>query len=209
MKRCPTCNQVFFDEALSFCTDDGSILEADAASEGTAPTLLNSDPMATMLSPGTTSPTYAPPPTGGSLGSSPGGFGGEIPGTTPIAPHSWQSPPSQPDWNATAQPAAWQPPPPPSYGTASRTPQQGLAIASMIVGLVSITLGWICLGAVEAIAAIIMGIIALVMAKNDPGKFGGKTFAWVGIGTGGAVLLITIGIWIIYVVFMAVASTTK
>ncbi|MEO6394229.1 MAG: DUF4190 domain-containing protein [Pyrinomonadaceae bacterium] len=209
MKRCPTCNQVFFDEALSFCTDDGSILEVDASGEGTAPTLLNSDPMATMVSPGTTSPTYAPPPTGGPYGSSPGSFGGEIPGSAPMAPHSWQSPPSQPDWNAPAQPAAWQPPPPPGYGIANRSPQQGLAIASMICGLVSITLGWICLGPVEAVAAIIMGIIALVMAKNDPGKFGGKPFAFVGIGTGAAVLLLTIGIWIIYVVILGASSMSR
>jgi hypothetical protein len=223
MKRCPTCNQVFFDDALSFCTDDGTILEPDTSTPSAVqPPVSSSDLQATMVSPSGSIPGYTPPSYGSGAGNlSPGSAPGSGPGYAP--PPSYGSAPgsmggqqplgggplSQPDWGAQPQQQSWQPPPVPGYGVATGSPSQGLAIASMIVGLVSVTLGWLCLGWLEAIAAVIMGIIALVMANSDPKRYGGKTFAYVGIGTGALSILGTIAIWIIYVFILAAGSTTK
>jgi hypothetical protein len=73
----------------------------------------------------------------------------------------------------------WQPPAPPAY---ANKPQQGLAIASMILGAVSITIGFCCyLGVLTSPIAIILGAISLVQIKNDPAHNGGKPFALVGV----------------------------
>src|SRR5207302_8885791 len=53
----------------------------------------------------------------------------------------------------------WQPPPPMAF---SPSPQQGLALTSMILGVVSITIGWCCyFGVITAPISIIMGAISL------------------------------------------------
>ena len=81
----------------------------------------------------------------------------------------------------SAQPA-WQPPPPPSYAAG---PQQGLAVASLICGIFTITIGLCCyLGVVSGPVAIGLGIAALNQIKNNPDKFTGKPFAITGIVTG-------------------------
>jgi Domain of unknown function (DUF4190) len=128
-------------------------------------------------------------------------MGADIPNAGPMSPPAWNAP--QP------QQQSWQPPPPPGYGSMVKTPQQGLAIASMIVALVSMTLGWICLGTIEGIAAVIMGVIALVLMNNDPKKFGGKTFAWVGIGVGAARVILMIAFYIIYFVIYGATQLNR
>ena len=76
----------------------------------------------------------------------------------------------------------WQPPPPPSYAAG---PQQGLAVASMICGIFTITIGWCCyLGVITGPVAIGLGIASLNQIKNSPDKFTGKPFAITGIVTG-------------------------
>lgn len=170
MKRCPSCNQEFSDEWLTFCTQDGtSLIEVEASAPEPPPTLWRSPPMPPSVSP-TEQPTldmpdaYRPPLAGFN-----------------------QPQPLQ---------AGWTPPPPPAYPLA---PQQGLAIASLALGIVSITVGWCCsFGILTSPIAIVLGIISLVQIKNGPTRYGGKGMAIGGIVTGGlyfVILALIILLW--------------
>src|ERR1041385_4578386 len=115
MKRCPTCNQTFSDEWLTFCTSDGTSLVAMDAYQ--APTIIAppGDLPATINEPANFPAAYTPP-TG---------------------------------------PSPWQPPPP---AATFRGPSQTVAIWSLVLGLVSITLGWCCsFGLLTAPTAIALG----------------------------------------------------
>ncbi len=73
--------------------------------------------------------------------------------------------------------------------------RRGLAITSLVLGILSIpTLGLLGLG---ALLAIVLGIVALVKAKNSPGEYGGKGLAIGGIVCGGLSVLIVIPVGII------------
>ena len=140
MKRCPTCNQTFSDEWLTFCTSDGSPLVVD-----------DPIPPVTLVMP-TARPTS------------------EI------------SQPPVTSTRAPVQPAAWQPPPPPAIPI---RPSQNLAVSSLTLGVISITLGWCCsLGMVSAPVAIVLGIYSLNQIKNQPERHGGKSLAIAGIAMG-------------------------
>ena len=96
---------------------------------------------------------------------------------------------------APAQPAAsFQPfyaPPPPVPAAVQRT--SGLAIASMVVGIVSILVSCILwpLGAVLAAVALVLGIVGLNETSKDP-SVGGKGMAIAGIVLGGIGVLLVI-----------------
>jgi hypothetical protein len=93
-------------------------------------------------------------------------------------------------------PQAWAPPPPPAYSAKS---QQSLAVASMVLGIVSITVGWCCsFGILTSPVAIVMGIVALVQIKNEPAKYGGKGFAIGGIIMGALYCAVFIVIILLY-----------
>ncbi len=156
MKRCPTCNQTFSEGWLSFCTQDGTALVDDSVSQSEP-----MDPMATMM---------APPPPLASL-NKPAGWN-----TPPGGIGSGQFTPPQPIQ------AGWQPPPPPAY---SIGPKQGTAVAALICGIFTVTIGWCCyLGVITGPVAIGLGIYSLIQIKNFPDKFTGKPFAITGIVTG-------------------------
>jgi hypothetical protein len=92
--------------------------------------------------------------------------------------------------------SAWAPPPPPPYPV---QPQQSLAVASLVLGIVSITVGWCCyFGTLTGPMALILGIVSLVQIKNDPKKYGGKGFAIGGIVTGGLYFVILAFIIVLY-----------
>jgi hypothetical protein len=179
MKRCPTCNQTFTDEWLTFCTQDGtSLVEATGSSTEPPPTLWRQPPMPPSVSP-TEQPTldmpdrYQPP---SALASTPQSL--------------------QPGWQPSPQPIGWTPPPPPAYPVAK---QQSLAAASLILGIVSITVGWCCsFGVLTAPIALVLGIISLVQIKNEPTKYGGKGLAIGGIVTSGMYLLGILAIILLY-----------
>ena len=66
--------------------------------------------------------------------------------------------------------------------------RKGLAIASLVLGILSIpTLGLFVVG---AIAAIVLGVIALGKIKKEPATYGGKGMAVAGIITSGVSLLL-------------------
>ena len=105
MKRCPTCNKTYTDDALSFCPSDGTPLVNDTGS--------SFDPQATILAspPKVTTPSSpfdqppandwgspAPPPAQSDWGGTPAAAGGYQPGSQPIGAQgsSWAAPPPPP-----------------------------------------------------------------------------------------------------------------
>lgn len=74
--------------------------------------------------------------------------------------------------------------------SATTPPRQGLAIASLVMGILSVpTLG--CLG-LGALVGIVLGIMALVRANRDPGEYGGRGLAIGGIVASAFSLLVAI-----------------
>ncbi|HYN00669.1 MAG TPA: DUF4190 domain-containing protein [Aestuariivirgaceae bacterium] len=113
---------------------------------------------------------------------------------------SAELPPSSPAWRPPQRAVPeWQPPPPPYY---VQPQSKSLATAAMILGIISVTVGWLCLGPLFAIAAIVLGAVALSQIKKTPERVGGKQMAWIGVVTGSLALL---GIIILYV-FVIIAS---
>lgn len=176
MKRCPTCKQIFEEEWLSFCTQDGTTLveESNASTEPAATILAPSQPEALAAQPAWVTPSA------------------ELPASSP----QWQPPlPAAP---------VWQPPPPPAY---VQPESKGLATAAMVVGIISVTVGWMCLGPIPGIAAIIMGAVALSQIKKTPDRAAGKPMAVVGVVTGSVTVLIYAGIMVFYLVLLIAANS--
>lgn len=162
MKYCPQCHKQYTEIWITFCSDDGTILIDTSATPSQQPP------------PGSRRAPYAPPseqPTWRS--------------PDPNAPGGWVAP----DQFDPIQSPVWQPPPPP--GVFPRQQQnQGLAIASMILGLLSFVVGIFCLGPIPGVIALVLGLVALSQIKKDPARNGGKPFAIVGIVTGSISLLL-------------------
>jgi hypothetical protein len=174
VKRCPSCQQTFDEEWLSFCTTDGTTLIEDAGSA--------SEPPPTVLGP----PPVVLKPEQDDLALPAAGYG--------AVGGQYAEQPVQPEW---------QPPPPPS----SAQPQsKGLTTASMVLGIISVTVGWFCVGPVPAIIAIILGFVALSQMKKYPDRVGGQPLAWIGIVSGGLMLLIYGGIMIFYIAIVAIGA---
>jgi Domain of unknown function (DUF4190) len=93
---------------------------------------------------------------------------------------------------------AWQPPPPPPMrqGTGQK---QGLAVASLVLGIFSFTIGWCCsIGLLSAPVGIVLGIISLVQIKNDPATNTGKPLSIIGIAMSGFYIVIWFLIFMLY-----------
>lgn len=170
MKHCPTCDQTFEEDWLSFCTQDGTTL-IDESSSNPPPTI------------------PAPQPTSQNDQATL-----NLPSPVELNP-AWQSPSGVP---------AWQPPPPPNY---ARPLNKSLATAAMIIGILSLAVGWICLGPIPGVVAIILGAVALSQIKKSPERVAGRQAAWVGIATGGLTVLIYAGIMIVYIVAAIIANS--
>lgn len=168
MKRCPTCNQTFTDEWLTFCTQDGtSLVDAGVSPQEPPPTLM-APAMPPSVSP-SEQPTLDLP-------------GGSPPPARFSAPQSLES--------------GWNPPPPPARVSA---PQQSLAALSLVLGIVSVTVGWCCyFGVLTGPIAIGLGIYSLTQIKNNPTQYGGKGLAIGGIVTGGLYFVFVALIILIY-----------
>lgn len=172
MKRCPKCNQEFSEEWLTFCTSDGTPLtEAPRSEDYPPPTLAM--PQAPVTATQEERPTMRMP--------SEGVYGGPL-----AAPYQQQ--PVAPSWQA-----------PPAPFIAVPQAQQTMAVASLVLGLVSVTLGWCCsFGLLTAPVAVGLGIFALVQIKNKPELYTGKPLAIIGIATGALYVLGTILMIVIY-----------
>ena len=100
---------------------------------------------------------------------------------------------------------AWQPPPPPIYAV---PPNKSLGVAAMILGIISVTVGWMCFGPIPGIAAIILGAVSLSQIKKNPERVTGKQFAWVGVITGSLTLVIYAVVMVFYVI-VAIMSANQ
>lgn len=119
--------------------------------------------------------------------------------STPAA----ELPPSSPEWRPPQRAVPeWQPPPPPHIQPQSKN----LATSSMILGIISITIGWLCYGPIPGIAAIILGAVALSQIKKTPERVGGKQMAWTGVITGSLTILLYAGLIIFYIVLAIAAN---
>ena len=76
----------------------------------------------------------------------------------------------------------------------------------MILGIISVTVGWLCMGPIPGVAAIILGAVALSQIKKAPDRVGGKQMAWIGVVTGGLTVLIYAGLMIFYIVVAIAAN---
>jgi ABC-type antimicrobial peptide transport system permease subunit len=78
-------------------------------------------------------------------------------------------------------------------------PKQGLAVASLVLGIFSITFGWCCsLGLITAPTGIVLGIVSLVQIKNDPAGNTGKPLSIIGIVLGSVYLAFWIALVMLY-----------
>jgi hypothetical protein len=176
MKYCPQCRKEYTDTWITFCSDDGTILNEEFSPPGDP----NWDPRIrtqTAVPPSEQATQWMPPPSPG-----PGGW-------------------VVPDERGPVRPA-WQPPPVPMT-VRPPGPSQGLAIASMVIGLIGLFTGLFCFGPIPGIAALIMGLVALSQIKRTPDRVGGKPFAIVGI-VAGSVSLLFYGLMFLWVIIAAI-----
>lgn len=190
MKRCPNCNLTFEEDWLAFCTQDGTTLIDESPAKA-------NEPPPTIMAP-------APPPPPGGWKAPSGDLGSSPFQSQPIPPPPPPSNLGQPLGGLGSgqfQPpqqmqGGWQPPPPPPY---VQGPKQGIAVASMICGIATMTIGWCCyLGVLSGPVAIGLGIYQLIQIKNKPDEAGGKPFAIVGIATAAAYFVLLAFIVLIY-----------
>lgn len=130
----------------------------------------------------------------------------------PPAPRAETSEPAFPA--AAPAPEPYRPPtqasaPAPGYQPVSQMPpSQGLAIASMVCGIIALIFccGWY-VALPLSIAAIVMGHIATSKAKADPQRFGGRGMARAGLITGYLALIGSILVAIFFAQFAGLSET--
>jgi hypothetical protein len=171
MKYCPQCNKQYSEAWLTFCTDDGSLLREDltpAADPNWDPRIRKTqfdDP-----SEHTTQWLPRDPATAG------GGW---------VAPDERVPDARQYERGPVARP--WQPPAPPLQPYATSSPP-GVAIASLVVGIIGLMVGFLCAIPIPGIVAVILGFVALSQMKKAPNPTG-RGLAIGGIVLGGINLL--------------------
>jgi hypothetical protein len=144
---------------------------------------------------------------------------GEPPPTVAATPETPLSSNEQATWNLPSgsgsgglpvepQPVqrGWQPPPPPAYAA---PPNKSLAVAAMVLGIISVTVGWMCFGPIPGIAAIILGAVSLSQIKKNPERVSGKQFAWTGVITGSLTVVIYLVVMVFYIVLIAIGAANK
>src|SRR5690349_92851 len=172
MKYCPQCNPQYTESWLTFCSDDGTML----IEELSPPVDPNWNPIIRepKVEPRSEQETQWLP-------------------REPPLPGGWVAPDERPPMTPV-----WQPPPPPLQ---PRKPQsQGLAVASMITGILGLALG--CIGPLPAIAAIVLGLMALSQIRQSPQTIGGKPLAIIGIVTGS----LTVAFYVLLLIWMILAG---
>ncbi|MFN0089415.1 MAG: DUF4190 domain-containing protein [Acidimicrobiales bacterium] len=110
-------------------------------------------------------------------------------------------PDNPPQW--TPPPSPW--PTPPAYGPPPR-PTEGLAIASLVLGVASFALCGI--GAITATAGLALGIAAHRKIAASHGQLAGRELAIAGIATSAVALGITLLVILFYTfLFLVLASS--
>ena len=95
------------------------------------------------------------------------------------APQFANEAPVQPNWQQPVSPA--------QYG--QQELKSGLAVASMVIAIVSFPTTFLLFGLILAPIALVMGIVALMRATKKPTIYGGKGFAIAGISVSAFVCL--------------------
>jgi hypothetical protein len=133
-----------------------------------------------------------PPPSGGYTPPPPSGGG-----ATPPPP----PPPS----------GGYVPPPPSGYAAApagyAAPRTDGLAIASLIIGILSLVCSVACLGVILGPTAAIMGFISRQRIASSGGTVGGGTLATVGLVLGIIGFIASVG-WFFTIISGAISSST-
>lgn len=163
MKYCPQCNRQFTDAWITFCSEDGSLLREQMS----RPKDPNWDPQIREPEVKTRSEQETQ----------------WLPRDPPLQGGGWIAPDERAPMAPPMAPplgAPWRPPPPPLQPVGQ--PSQGLAVGSMITGILGLIFG--CFGPLPGIAAIILGCVALSQIKKSPLTTTGKPLAIVGIVTG-------------------------
>ena len=173
MKYCPQCKRQFTESWLSFCSDDGTKLIEDLS----PPLDRNQDPKIREPKVATASEQETQ----------------WLPRQP--APGGWIAPDERPPM----APGAWQPPPPPYRPP--KQPSQGLALGSMVTGIIGLVAAG-CLGPVPGIVAVVLGVLALSQIKKSPLEVGGKSFAMAGIIMGA----INIAFFILLLIWFLISS---
>ena len=179
MKSCPRCNRIYSEDDLNFCLDDGELLQHYADEQPTRP-LNHAEPPPTVV----LDPTRVTNPIGWEAGRNVG-----QPTAGPVG--QWQG-------HQGAYPQTQYQ----SYPI-TMSPNQTLAIISLVLGSCALVLGWCCSnGLLTGPAAIIVGVIALIQIKNHPQLYGGKGLAYGGIATGG----LFIGFYLLFILIYGLAA---
>jgi hypothetical protein len=95
------------------------------------------------------------------------------------------------------------------YAGVGSKQQQTLAAASLILGLVGITFGWLCGGPIFGLAAVVLGAVALMQIRKDPVHHGGKPLALTGLIIGGVILLINLVLMAVWIAMMVAGSVAR
>ncbi len=176
MKYCPVCKRRFDEAWLSFCSDDGTPL----IQELTPPADPNWDPRIRELKVKTQDEQETQ----------------WLPREPPL-PGGWIAPDERPPMS----PGPWSPPPPPApaYVPIRTQKSQGLALASMITGILGIFM-FGCFFPVPGIVALVLGLVSLSQIKRSPEKYGGKPYATAGVIMGGIsiLFLVMMILWLIF-----------
>ena len=182
MKYCPVCKKQFDEAWLSFCSDDGTPL----IQELTPPADPNWDPR--IRGPKVQTPDEQKTEW--------------LPRETPLA-GGWIAPDERPPMS----PGPWTPPPPPApppYIPGRTQQSQGLALASMITGILGFMM-FGCFFPLPGVLAFVLGLVALSQIKKSPEKFGGKPYATAGVIMGGISVLFFVAM-ILWFILSAVLS---
>ena len=173
MRQCPQCNRTYTDSWITFCSDDGSLLREILEPPPNPYNQFNANPynQHNVNTPSSEQATMWLP-------------------KQPPADQGWVAPDQRPPMYPV-----FQPPPPPAY---VRAPSQGLAVASMITGIVGLVVGTFCLGPLPGIVALALGLVALSQIKKYPDKIGGKPFAIIGVVLGSLSMLFYGALFLFY-----------
>lgn len=94
-------------------------------------------------------------------------------------------------------------PSPPPYPYQAQPPTHGLAIASLVLGIVSLPLVFLCCtGYATGTLSIIFGIISLGAVRRGEANATSKGMAWGGIATSAVAMIGYAAIYLIYVIVL-------
>jgi len=78
----------------------------------------------------------------------------------------------------------------------------------MVIGIISATVGWLCLGPIPGVLAIILGAVALSQIKKNPERNAGGQLAWIGIATGTLTVVVYVIFFLIYIIALIASVKT-